>query len=98
MRLTIGYPGESAERQILLESTTEDPWEQRIKAVLEPTQVLGLQQKVSQVEAEDSLVAYVMAIVQRTRVAITSTSPPPSQVRLQMGVSPRGAIGLLGAS
>ena len=33
MRLTIGYPGENAERQILLESTTEDPWEQRIKAV-----------------------------------------------------------------
>ena len=88
MRLTIGYPGESAERQILLESTNEDPWEQRIKAVLEPTQVLGLQQKVSQVEVDDSLVGYVMAIVQRTRV----------EPRLQMGVSPRGAIGLLGAS
>ena len=88
MRLTIGYPGESAERQILLESTIEDPWEQRIEAVLEPKQVLGLQQKVSQVEVDDSLVAYVMAIVQRTRV----------EPRLQMGVSPRGAIGLLGAS
>jgi MoxR-like ATPase len=87
MRLTIGYPGESAERQILLESTTEDPWE-RIRAVLDPTQVLGLQQKASQVEAEDSLVGYVMAIVQRTR----------DEPRLQMGVSPRGAIGLLGAS
>jgi MoxR-like ATPase len=88
MRLTIGYPGESAERQILLESTNEDPWEQRIQAVLEPTQVLGLQQKVSQIEVADSLVGYVMAIVQRTRV----------EPRLQMGVSPRGAIGLLGAS
>ncbi len=88
MRLTIGYPGESAERQILTESTRDDPWEQRIKAVLEPRQVLGLQQKTSQVEVEDSLVGYVMAIVQRTRV----------EPRLQMGVSPRGAIGLLGAS
>ena len=88
MRLTIGYPGESAERRILTESTSEDPWEQRIKAVLEPLQVLGLQQKVSQVEVEDSLVGYVMAIVQRTRV----------EPRLQMGVSPRGAIGLLAAS
>ena len=88
MRLTIGYPGESAERQILTESTREDPWEQRIKAVLEPMQVLGLQQKVSQVEVEDSLVGYVMAIVQRTRL----------EPRLQMGVSPRGAIGLLAAS
>ena len=34
MRLTIGYPGEGAERRILMESTTGDSWEQRIKAVL----------------------------------------------------------------
>ena len=87
MRLTIGYPGEDAERQILMESTTRDSWE-RIKAVLDPTQVLGLQQEASRVEAEDSLVGYVLAIVQRTR----------AEPRLQMGVSPRGAIGLLGAS
>jgi MoxR-like ATPase len=88
MRLTIGYPGESAERRILLESTRDDPWERRIKAVLEPEQVLGLQQQVSEIEVADSLVGYVMDIVQRTRV----------DPRLQMGVSPRGAIGLLGAS
>ena len=88
MRLTIGYPGESAERQILMESTKEDPWEDRIKAVLEPAQVVWFQQKVSEVKVEDSLVGYVMDIVQRTRV----------DARLQMGVSPRGAIGLLGAS
>lgn len=88
MRLTIGYPGEEAERRILMESTTEDSWDQRIKAVLEPTQVIKLQQEVSRVEVEESLVGYVMAIVQRTRV----------EPRLQMGVSPRGAIGLLGAS
>ena len=88
MRLTIGYPSEGAERRILIESTTEDSWEQRIKAVLEPGQVLALQREVSRVEADDSLVGYVMAIVQRTRI----------EPRLQMGVSPRGAIGLLGAS
>ena len=88
MRLTIGYPGEGAERRILMGSTTGDSWEQRIKAVLEPTQVLELQREVSRVEADDSLIGYVMAIVQRTRV----------EPRLQMGASPRGAIGLLGAS
>ena len=88
MRLTIGYPGEEAERRILMESTTEDTWDQRIKAVLDPTQVLDLQREVSRVQADDSLVGYVMAIVQRTRV----------EPRLQMGVSPRGTIGLLGAS
>ena len=88
MRLTIGYPGESAERRILLESTRDDPWERRIEAVLEPEQVLGLQKEVSRIEVDDSLVGYIMDIVQRTRV----------DPRLQMGVSPRGAIGLLGAS
>jgi MoxR-like ATPase len=88
MRLTIGYPDDAAERRILMESTTEDPWERRIGAVLEPGQVLSLQNEVSRVEADDSLVGYVMAIVRRTRV----------EPRLQMGVSPRGAIGLLGAS
>ena len=88
MRLTIGYPGEKAERRILMESATEDSWDQRIKAVLEPTQVLHLQREVSGVRVDDSLIEYVMAIVQRTRI----------EPRLQMGVSPRGAIGLLRAS
>ena len=88
MRLTIGYPNDEAERRILMESTNQDPWERRIKPVLEPRQVLSLQNEVSRVEADDSLVGYVMAIVQRTRV----------EPRLHMGVSPRGAIGLLGAS
>ncbi len=88
MRLTIGYPGEDAERRILMESTTDDPWEKRIQAVLRPGQVLALQKEVSRVGADESLVGYVMAIVQRTRI----------EPRLQMGVSPRGAIGLLAAS
>jgi MoxR-like ATPase len=88
MRLRIGYPGEEAEKRILLESTSEDPWEKRIRAVLDPAQVLELQREVSRVETDDSLIEYVMAIVQRTRI----------EPRLQMGVSPRGAIGLLGAS
>ena len=88
MRLTISYPGEKAERRILMESATEDSWDQRIKAVLEPTQVLHLQREVSGVRVDDSLIEYVMAIVQRTRI----------EPRLQMGVSPRGAIGLLRAS
>jgi MoxR-like ATPase len=88
MRLTIGYPDDAAERRILMESTNEKPFERRIGAVLEPKQVLSLQKEVSRVRADDSLVGYVMAIVQRTRV----------EPRLHMGVSPRGAIGLLGAS
>lgn len=88
MRLVIGYPDQAAERRILMESTDEDSWEKRISAVLTPDQVLVLQREASEVEADESLVGYVMEIVQRTRV----------EARLRMGVSPRGAIGLLAAS
>ena len=79
MRITIGYPGEAAERRILMESADDDAWEKRIKAVLTPTQVLDLQRQVTQVHAEESLVRYLMEIVRRTRV----------EPRLRMGVSPK---------
>ncbi len=88
MRITIGYPGAAAERQILEDSTEEGDWELRIKSVLTPTDVLRLQNQVSEVRAEESLMTYLMEIVRRTRV----------EPRLRMGVSPRGAIGLYRAS
>lgn len=88
MRLAIGYPDAAAERRILLESTLEKTWDERIRAVLTPPQVLALQQEVQEIEAEPSLVDYLMEIVRRTR-----TEP-----RLRMGVSPRGAIALFRAA
>ncbi len=88
MRLAIGYPGAEAERRILLESTQEEPWEQRIKAVLTPSRVLELQSEVGEIQVDASLVDYLMEIVRRTR----------SEPRLRMGVSPRGAIALFSAA
>ncbi len=88
MRLTIGYPGEEAERTILLESRGEDAWDTRIQAVLTLEQVLTLQRQVDEVAADDSIVDYLMELVRRTR-----TEP-----RLRMGVSPRGAIALFRAA
>jgi MoxR-like ATPase len=87
MRLTIGYPGEDAERKILLESRDEGEWDTRIKAVLTLRQVVALQQQVDEVTADDTIVDYLMEVVRRTR-----TEP-----RLRMGVSPRGAIALFRA-
>ncbi len=88
MRLTIGYPGEDAERKILLESRDEGEWDERIKAVLSPAQVVALQKQVDEVTADDSLVDYLMEIVRRTRI----------EPRLRIGVSPRGAIALFRAA
>ena len=88
MRITIGYPGKAAERRILTESEGFEPTMDRLRAVLSPAQVLQLQERVEEVEADPAIVDYLMSIVERTR----------STPKLRMGVSPRGAIGLYRAS
>ncbi len=88
MRITIGYPGREAERRILTESSRLEPVMDRLRTVLTPTQVIQLQERVDEVDADEAIVDYLMAVVERTR-----TSP-----RLRMGVSPRGAIALYRAS
>jgi MoxR-like ATPase len=88
MRLTIGYPDEAAERLILLESSQVEELLDRIRAVLLPSQVLELQARVDEVRADPSLVDFLQEIVGRTRV----------EPRLQVGVSPRGAVALFKAA
>ncbi|HSW28485.1 MAG TPA: MoxR family ATPase [Longimicrobiales bacterium] len=88
MRITIGYPGPEAERRILMESSDDGPAMDRVRPVLTPTQVLLLQERVEQVEADPAIVDYLMAIVERTRAT----------PRLRMGVSPRGGVGLFRAA
>ena len=88
MRLTIGYPGEEAERRILNESSQLEEMLERIRSVLPPTQILELQAMVDEVRADPTLVDFLMEIVGRTRV----------EPRLQIGVSPRGAVALFRAS
>ena len=88
MRLTIGYPDEEAERRILNESAHMDELLDGIKAVIPPTRVLELQASVDRVRAEPALVDFLMEIVRRTRV----------EPRLQVGVSPRGAVALFRAA
>jgi len=88
MRLTIGYPDEAAERLILLESSQAEELLDRIRAVLLPSQVLELQARVDEVRADPFLVDFLQEIVGRTRV----------EPRLQVGVSPRGAVALFKAA
>ena len=88
LRLTIGYPDERNERDILLQSAgAGDPIE-GLAAVLTPAQVESLQAEVDAVHAESDVVDYLMALVQATR----------TDARLRMGVSPRGAIALFRAA
>jgi MoxR-like ATPase len=88
MRLTIGYPNESAERRILMDSVgTVDPV-YSIEPIFEAGQLLALQEAVEDVHADPAVVDYLMAMVRATR----------TDTRLRMGASPRAAIGLFRAA
>ena len=88
MRITIGYPDDKAERQILMESSVVEPVLDRLRPVLTPDQVVRLQNRIDDVVVDEALLDYLMAIVKRTR----------SSSKLRMGVSPRGGIGLFRAA
>ena len=88
MRLSIGYPDAEEERSVLLQSVgVGDPME-RMRPVLDPAAVLGLQDQVERVHADPSIVDYLMALVQATR----------EEPRLRAGASTRAAIGLFRAA
>ena len=88
MRITIGYPDDTAERRILTESAAVEPVMDRVKTVLTPAQVVQLQDRVEEVEVDAAILDYLMEVVHRTRAS----------AKLRMGVSPRGNIALFRAA
>jgi MoxR-like ATPase len=88
MRLSIGYPGAADERDVLLGASGTADAVTRIRPVLDPAGVLALQERVDAVHADESIVDYLMAIVQATR----------DEPRFRAGASTRGAIALLKAA
>src|ERR1035438_855811 len=82
MRLPIGYPDSASERRIL-QNIPREP-EPPVASGLVQDDVLRLQDAVHRVTVEDSLIDYMLAIVERTR----------SHESLTLGVSPRGSQAL----
>ncbi len=80
MRVRMGYPDSNAEREILRSEAGAAKLE-AMRAVLTGADVLELQQGVTQVRVDDSLVSYALAIVMRTR----------ESEHFSLGVSPRGS-------
>jgi MoxR-like ATPase len=87
MRRAIGYPDPEDEAAVLREdpATSELP---KLEPVVTTTDVLAMQRVADRIKFDDSLVAYLMAIVYETR----------NHEGLAFGVSPRGAIALRRAS
>jgi len=80
MRVRMGYPDSSAEREILRSDAGAAKLD-AMRAVLTGAEVLELQQAVTQVRVDDSLVSYALAIVTKTR----------ESEQFSLGVSPRGS-------
>jgi MoxR-like ATPase len=87
LRLRIGYPNVEDERKILRDRERSDPLN-NLRAVMSGEDILELQRRVSEVSVDDSLVEYLMRIVNATR----------ETEMLDLGVSPRGTLALFRAA
>jgi len=86
MRIRIGYPDREAEREIL--RNADGIREAASRPAIAAEELVQLQEQVSRVAVDDSLVDYMLAIVEKTR----------AHESLSMGVSPRGAQALYRAT
>ena len=86
MRIRIGYPDHSAEREIVRQAGPSAP--DAVRAVISGEELISLQETVARVVVDEALVDYMLTIVERTR----------SHESLAMGVSPRGAQSLYRAT
>jgi MoxR-like ATPase len=80
MRLRMGYPDGDAERDILRSEAGTAQLEV-LQPVLSAADVIEMQQTVTQVRVDDSLVTYTLDIVRKTR----------ESEHFSLGVSPRGS-------
>jgi len=87
MRLSLGYPSASAERQ-LLQGSARRQLLTELRPLIERADLLTAQQQVNEVRASDALVSYILRLVEATRI----------HAQLAFGLSPRGSLALLAAA
>ena len=87
MRVRMGYPEGDSERAILRSQAGAARLDQ-IRPLLTAADVLAVQQEVTRVQVDESLVNYTLEVVKRTR----------ESEYLSLGVSPRGALMLYRAA
>jgi len=87
IRISIGYPSQEDEREILMQRQTEDPLD-RLTPAMSAEDVLGLQARARAVRIDDALLDYLLKIVDGTR----------QSDRIELGASPRASIFLMRAA
>ena len=88
MRVSMGYPSEEEEMQILSRTEHSNPLENIEKAVLHPEDIIRLQGQVEAVYVSDAVKHYILQLVAATR----------RHDALTLGASPRGSIALYKAA
>ena len=83
LRLHMGYPSLTEERQILRDREASDPID-RLEPVMPRSDILALQSMVARVRFDDALMDYLLEIVDLTRRSES----------LELGISPRGSLAL----
>lgn len=81
MRIRMGYPARESEKEILRNHSGAGAVDQ-IAPLMDAADVAAMQESVSRVKVDESLLDYALEIVERTR----------QSEQLSLGVSPRGAV------
>jgi MoxR-like ATPase len=81
MRIRMGYPARASEKEIIRNNAGHGNVDQ-IQPLMDAADVIAMQESVSQVKVDDSLLDYSLDIIERTR----------QTEQLSLGVSPRGAV------
>ena len=84
MKLSVGYPDEPEEREILSRMEHGNIHDIKVKNVVSTEDILSMQQAIQKVYIDEDLQKYIVNIVQSTR----------SASRVEVGISPRGSIAL----
>ena len=84
MKLSVGYPNEPEEQEILNRMEHGNIHDFKVKKVINPENILAMQQAIQKVYIHKDIQKYIVKIVQSTR----------SASRVEVGISPRGSIAL----
>jgi MoxR-like ATPase len=87
VRIAIGYPDAASEIDVLFSQQDHHPFDD-LKPVVACAQILRMQEQVKRVRVEQPVADYIVRLVGTTR----------SDVRLRLGLSPRGSLALYRAA
>ena len=83
MKLTLGYPDETAEMAMLTDRLQTDPGDS-VKPILCEDGLRFIREYITRITVEDSVAGYILAIIRKTR----------EDSRIQLGASPRAFLTL----